>query len=227
MTGQEAVRVATDFNNAVDITGLIMTKVDGDARGGAAISMREVTGVPIKFLGTGEKLNAIEVFHPDRLSQRILGMDDVMTLIERASEAMDQEEAAKAGQKLMDGNFTLEDFLSQMQQIKRLGPLGKVLELLPGMNKMTGDVDMSNIDGELKRIEAIIYSMTPYERRNPKALKASRKRRVAMGSGTTVQELNQLLKQFRQMQQMMKQLQGGRGGKMGALKRMMGQGMRN
>jgi signal recognition particle subunit SRP54 len=229
MTGQEAVRVATDFNNAVAITGLIMTKVDGDARGGAAISMREVTGVPIKFLGTGEKLNAIEVFHPDRLSQRILGMGDVMTLIERASEAMDQEEAAKAGQKLMDGNFTLEDFLSQMQQIKRLGPLGKVLELLPGMNKMTGDVDMSNIDGELKRIEAIIYSMTPFERRHPKALKASRKRRVAMGSGTTVQELNQLLKQFQQMQKMMKQLQGsgGRGGRMGALKRMMGQGMRN
>ncbi|MCA9949613.1 MAG: signal recognition particle protein [Anaerolineales bacterium] len=222
MTGQEAVRVATDFDNAVDITGLIMTKIDGDARGGAAISMREVTGVPIKFLGTGEKLNAIEVFHPDRLANRILGMGDVLTLIETAQREMDQEEAQVAGERLMSGDFNLEDFLKQMQQIKRLGPLGKIMDMIPGMNKMSKDVDMSNAEDDLKRIEAIIYSMTLQERRNPKMIKASRKRRIAGGSGTSVQEVNQLLKQFREMQRMMKQLRkgggrrGGRGG-MGGL----------
>ena len=211
MTGQEAVRVATDFNNAVNITGLIMTKIDGDARGGAAISMREVTGVPIKFLGTGEKLNAIEEFHPDRLSSRILGMGDVLTLIERAQEEMDQEEAEKAGKRMLQGDFNLEDFLNQMQQIKRLGPIGQLLEMIPGMNKMAKDVDLSGAEGDLKRIEAIIRSMTPQERRNPKILKASRKRRVAAGSGTTVQEVNSLLKQFQEMKKMMKQLTKGRG----------------
>lgn len=211
MTGQEAVRVATDFNNAVQISGLIMTKIDGDARGGAAISMREVTGVPIKFLGTGEKLNAIEEFHPDRLSSRILGMGDVLTLIERAQEQLDQEEAEKAGKKMLQGDFNLEDFLSQMQQIKRLGPIGQLLEMIPGMNKMAKDVDLSGAEGDLKRIEAIIYSMTPEERRNPKILKASRKRRVAAGSGTTVQDVNALLKQFQEMKKMMKQLTKGRG----------------
>ncbi len=223
MTGQEAVRVATDFDNAVDITGLIMTKIDGDARGGAAISMREVTGVPIKFLGTGEKLNAIEIFHPDRLANRILGMGDVLTLIETAQQEMDQEEAQIAGERLMSGEFNLEDFLKQMQQIKRLGPLGKIMDMIPGMNKMSKDVDLSNAEDDLKRIEAIIYSMTLQERRNPKMIKASRKRRIAGGSGTTVQEVNQLLKQFREMQRMMKQLRkgggrrGGRGGMGGGL----------
>jgi len=211
MTGQEAVRVATDFNEAVNITGLIMTKIDGDARGGAAISMREVTGVPIKFLGTGEKLSAIEEFHPDRLSSRILGMGDVLTLIERAQEEMDQEEAEKAGKKMLQGDFNLEDFLNQMQQIKRLGPIGQLLEMIPGMNKMAKDVDLSGAEGDLKRIEAIIRSMTPQERRNPKILKASRKRRVAAGSGTTVQDVNALLKQFQEMKKMMKQLTKGRG----------------
>ncbi len=213
VTGQEVVRVATDFNNAVDISGLIMTKIDGDARGGAAISMREVTNVPIKFLGTGEKLNAIEEFHPDRLSNRILGMGDVMTLIEKAQTEMDQEEAQKAGERLMEGKFDLEDFLKQMQQIKRMGPIGQLLEMIPGMGKMTGDVDLSGAEGELKRIEAIIQSMTPKERRSPKIIKASRKKRIAAGSGTTVQEVNQLLKQFREMQKMMKQLRTGRGRK--------------
>lgn len=211
MTGQEAVRVATDFNEAVNITGLIMTKVDGDARGGAAISMREVTGVPIKFLGVGEKLNAIETFHPDRLANRILGMGDVRTLIEKAQTEMDQEEAAKAGERLMAGDFNLEDFLSQMQQIKKLGPLGSLLEMMPGMNKMTQDVDLSNAEDDLKRIEAIIQSMTLKERRQPKLIKASRKRRIATGSGTTVQDVNALLKQFREMQRLMKQLKSGRG----------------
>lgn len=211
MTGQEAVRVATDFDNAVDITGLIMTKVDGDARGGAAISMREVTGVPIKFLGTGEKLDAIEVFHPDRMANRILGMGDVLTLIEKAQEEMDEEEARKAGEKLLEGDFNLEDFLKQMQQIKRLGPINQLLDMIPGMGKMTKDVDMSGAEQELKRIEAIIYSMTPGERKNPKIIKASRKRRIAAGSGTSVQEVNALLKQFREMQSMMKQLRKGGG----------------
>lgn len=222
MTGQEAVRVATDFNNAVNITGLIMTKVDGDARGGAAISMREVTGVPIKFLGTGEKLSEVEMFHPDRLANRILGMGDVMTLIEKAQTEMDQEEAQKAGERLMKGEFTLEDFLKQMQQVRKLGPIGQLLEMIPGMSKMTKDVDLSSAEKDMKRIEAIIQSMTPQERRNPKILKASRKRRVAAGSGTTVQEVNALLKQFREMQNMMKQLRSGRGRGSGNLGNLMG-----
>jgi len=217
MTGQEAVRVATDFNNAVDITGLIMTKIDGDARGGAAISMREVTSVPIKFLGTGEKLNAIEEFHPDRLTNRILGMGDMMTLIEKAQTEMDQDEAQKAGERMMEGKFDLEDFLKQMQQIKRMGPIGQLLEMIPGMNKMAGDVDLSGAEGELKRIEAIIQSMTSKERRAPKIIKASRKKRIAAGSGTSVQEVNQLLKQFREMQKMMKQLRGGGKGRKGLM----------
>jgi len=217
MTGQEAVRVATDFNNAVQITGLIMTKIDGDARGGAAISMREVTSVPIKFLGTGEKLNAIEEFHPDRLTNRILGMGDMMTLIEKAQTEMDQDEAQKAGERMMEGKFDLEDFLKQMQQIKRMGPIGQLLEMIPGMGKMAGDVDLSGAEGELKRIEAIIQSMTPKERRNPKIIKANRKKRIATGSGTSVQEVNQLLKQFREMQKMMKQLRGGGRGRKGLM----------
>lgn len=211
MTGQEAVRVATDFNQAVQITGLIMTKVDGDARGGAAISMREVTGVPIKFLGTGEKLTAIEPFYPDRLASRILGMGDVLTLIEKAQSEMDQEEAAKAGERLMKGEFDLDDFLNQMQQLRKLGPLTQLMEMIPGIGKMTQGVDMSTAEQDLKRIEAIIQSMTPQERRDPKLLKASRKRRIATGSGTSVQEVNLLLKQFRDMQDMMKQMRKGRG----------------
>lgn len=213
MTGQEAVRVATDFNNAVTLTGLIMTKVDGDARGGASISMREVTNVPIKFLGTGEKVSAIEIFHPDRLADRILGMGDVMTLIEKAQAELDQDEAQRAGERMMEGKFDLEDFLNQMQQIKRLGPLGQILDMIPGMGKMTKDVDMSGAEKDLKRIEAIIQSMTPYERRNPRVIKANRKRRIANGSGTSVQEVNALLRQFQEMQKMMKQLGTGRGRK--------------
>jgi signal recognition particle subunit SRP54 len=211
MTGQEAVRVATDFHNAVTLTGLIMTKVDGDARGGASISMREVTGVPIKFLGTGEKTDAIEIFHPDRLAGRILGMGDVLGLIERAQSEMDQEEARKAGEKLLKGDFNLEDFLKQMQQIKRLGPIGQLMEMIPGMGQAMQGVDMSMAEKDMKRIEAIIYSMTPQERRKPDILKASRKRRIAAGSGTSVQEINTLLKQFMEMQRMMKQLKSGRG----------------
>jgi signal recognition particle subunit SRP54 len=211
MTGQEAVRVATDFHNAVTLTGLIMTKIDGDARGGASISMREVTGVPIKFLGAGEKLDALELFHPDRMASRILGMGDVLTLIEKAQQEYDQQEAEEAGKKLMSGKFDLEDFLAQMQQMKKLGPLGQLLEMVPGFSKMAGDVDLSSAEQDLKRIEAIIQSMTIQERRNPKLIKASRKRRIATGSGTTVQEINALLRQFQEMQGMMKQLRSGRG----------------
>lgn len=212
MTGQEAVRVATDFHQAVTLTGLIMTKIDGDARGGAAISMREVTGVPIKFLGTGEKLNAIEVFHPDRLAGRILGMGDIMTLIEHAQTEMDMEEAQRASERLVAGEFDLDDFLKQLQQIRKMGPLGKLLEMVPGMNKLAGDMDMSSAEKDIKSIEAMIQSMTAEERHNPRILKASRKRRVALGSGTTVQAVNVLLKQHREMQDLMKQLKkGGRG----------------
>ncbi len=217
MTGQEAVRVASDFNDAVELTGLIMTKIDGDARGGAAISMREVTGVPLKFLGTGEKLAGLEVFHPDRMASRILGMGDVLTLIEKAQTALDQEEAEKAGQRLLSGQFDLEDFLDQMQKVKKLGPLGQLMEMIPGMGKMTGDVDLSGAEKELKRIEAIIQSMTPEERRYPKIIKASRKRRIANGSGTSVQEVNALLRQFREMQRMMKQFRRSKGRNLASL----------
>lgn len=217
MTGQEAVRVASDFDDAVDITGLIMTKIDGDARGGAAISMREVTGVPLKFLGTDEKLTGLELFHPDRMANRILGMGDVLTLIEKAQEEIDQEEAEKASMRLLSGKFDLEDFLSQMQQVRKMGPIGKLMEMVPGMNKMTGGVDLSDAEKDLKRVEAIIQSMTVIERRNPKIIKASRKRRIAAGSGTTVQDVNTLLRQFKQMQRMMKQLKGGRGRNLAAM----------
>ncbi|MBN2471038.1 MAG: signal recognition particle protein [Anaerolineae bacterium] len=210
MTGQEAVRIAEGFNDKLQISGLILTKVDGDARGGAAISMREVTGVPIKFLATGEKLDALEVFHPDRLASRILGMGDVLSLIEKAEESFDQREAEKLQRKMLRNEFTLEDFLDQMQQVKRLGPLGQILDMLPGMNRLSKQVDLSQADEEFKKIEAIIRSMTAKERRNPKVLNASRKRRIAAGSGTEVQDVNALLKQFRQMQRMMQQISKGR-----------------
>jgi len=217
MTGQEAVRVATDFDEAVNITGLIMTKIDGDARGGAAISMREVTGVPLKFLGTDEKVTGLELFHPDRMAGRILGMGDVLTLIEKAQEELDQDEAEKAGRRLLSGKFDLEDFLGQMQQVRKMGPIGQLMGMIPGMNKMAGDIDLSNAEADLKRIEAIIQSMTSSERRHPEIIKASRKRRIATGSGTTVQDVNALLRQFKQMQRMMKQLKGGRGRNLAAV----------
>ena len=209
MTGQDAVRVADEFNKRVGITGLILTKVDGDARGGAAISVRAVTGVPIKFLGVGEKTDALEVFHPDRLASRILGMGDVLTAIEKAQAVMDQEQAARMGQKLVKGEFDLEDFRDQLQQLKKMGPLSQLLDMIPGMSQLTKDLAPEVTDQQLKVIEAIINSMTPQERRNPRIINASRKRRIAKGSGTTVMEVNDLLAQFRQMQRMMKQLTGG------------------
>jgi signal recognition particle subunit SRP54 len=200
---------------------LILTKVDGDARGGAAISMRSVTGVPIKFLGTGEKADALEAFHPDRLASRILGMGDVMTLIERAEATFDEEQAQKMERKIREASFDLEDFLEQLQQVKQMGPLDQLLDMVPGMRGITQQISPEVTNEQFKHIEAIILSMTPSERRNPRIIKGSRKKRIARGSGTTVQEVNALLRQFRQMQRVMKQLgQGPRG--MQGLMRMFG-----
>jgi signal recognition particle subunit SRP54 len=211
MTGQEAVNVANEFNRRVGLTGIAFTKVDGDARGGAAISIREVTGVPIKFLGTGERVSDLEVFYPDRLASRILGMGDVLTLIERAEASMDQEVAVEAAQKMVEGRFDLEDFLRQLQQVKKLGPLGQILDMIPGMSQYSQQISPEVTEDQFKQIESIIQSMTREERHEPRIINASRKRRIAWGSGHTVQEVNQLLREFRSMQRMMKQISSGRG----------------
>jgi len=228
MTGQDAVRVADEFNKQVGLTGLILTKVDGDARGGAAISVRAVTGVPIKFLGVGEKTDALEVFYPDRLAGRILGMGDVLTAIEKAQQVMDQEQALKVGQKLIKGEFDLEDFRDQLHQLKKMGPVSQLLDMIPGMSQLTQDISPEVTDQQMKTIEAIIDSMTPAERHNPRIINASRRRRIAKGSGTTVMEVNELLSQFRQMQRLMKQLSGGgmrgRGGMRGLMSMLGGLG---
>ncbi len=210
MTGQDAVRVAEEFNRRVPLTGLILTKVDGDARGGAALSIRAVTGVPILYLGTGEKTDALEAFQPDRLASRILGMGDMLTLIERAEAAFDQQQAREMEQKLRTATFDLEDFLEQMQQIKKMGPLDQILDMLPGFSRIKGQLPAELGDKQMKQVEAIIQSMTPEERRNPRIINSSRKRRIANGSGMTVSDVNQLLNQFRQMQRLMKQMSGGR-----------------
>jgi signal recognition particle subunit SRP54 len=223
MTGQEAVNIAAGFHQHIALTGLILSKVDGDARGGAAISMRAVTEVPIKFLGTGEKTDALEVFHPDRLASRILGMGDVLTLIERAEATFDQRQAERLERKLREASFDLEDFLDQLQQVRQMGPLSQVLDLVPGLGRLAQGVTPEVTDRQFRRIEAIILSMTPEERRSPRILNSSRKRRIAHGSGTTVQEVNTLLKQFWQMQRIMKQLGKGKGkGGLQGLMRMFG-----
>lgn len=206
MTGQEAVNVARDFNERVDLTGVVFTKVDGDARGGAALSIREVTGVPIKFLGVGEKLDAIELFHPERLADRILGMGDILTLVEKLTSAIDVEIAEDLGSRLEAGKFDLEDFLSAMQQMKKLGPIHKIMGMMPGMNDLAKQVDPELMEAQMRKTEAIISSMTRKERRNPKLLNGSRKRRVATGSGTTPTDVNDLLKQYGEMQKMVKQM---------------------
>ncbi len=218
MTGQDAVRVADEFNKAVGLTGLIMTKMDGDARGGASLSIREVTGVPIKFLAMGEKADALEPFYPDRLASRILGMGDVLTLIERAQEQIDQKQAQKLEKKLRDASFDLEDFLQQMRQVRKMGPLTQLLDMVPGFNKLAAGMPEVNeaLQGDqMKHVEALILSMTPTERAHPEIINGSRKRRIARGSGQTVQDVNQLLKSFEQMRQMMKQMaamqKGGKG----------------
>jgi signal recognition particle subunit SRP54 len=208
MTGQDAVRVADEFNKALGLTGLILTKMDGDARGGAALSVREVTGVPIKFMGTGEKTDALEPFYADRLAQRILGMGDVLSLIEKAREQIDEKQALTLQKKMQSASFDLEDFLQQMRQLRNMGPLSQLLEMIPGLGGAMRAPEMKQaLEGDqMKMVEAIILSMTPAERRDPEILNGSRKRRVARGSGTTVQDINQLLGSFKQMRQMMKQM---------------------
>jgi signal recognition particle subunit SRP54 len=211
MVGQEAVAVAEAFRDAVPLTGLVLTKIDGDARGGAALSISAVTGLPVKFLGTGEKLDGLEPFHPDRLAGRILGMGDVLTLVERAQEITDEKQAAQLAEKLRKNAFTLEDFLDQMQQLKKMGPMGQLLEMIPGMGGMAKEAQQAVDRGDMKRAEAIIRSMTRAERREPQLLNASRRRRIAVGSGTSLPEVNRLIKQFAEMQKLMKQLGGGGG----------------
>jgi len=215
MAGQESVAVAQAFVAVAPVTGIVLTKIDGDARGGAALSISAVTGLPVKFLGTGERTDALEPFHPDRLAGRILGMGDVLTLIERAQENVDQKQAEDLARKLQRNAFTLEDFLSQMQQLKKMGPIGGLLELIPGMGGAAKQAQEAVDRGDLTRVEAIIQSMTLEERRDPDMLTASRRRRIARGSGTTLQDVNRLVKQFGEMRKLMKQF--GSGGKRGML----------
>ena len=212
-TGQEAVSVATHFDEALGITGSILTKLDGDARGGAALSLKSVTGRPIKFVGVGEKLDEFEAFHPERMAGRILGMGDVVSLVEKAAEAIEEDEAARMEEKLRKGEFSLEDFLEQMRAMKKLGPLENIVGMLPGGDAALKDADLDKGQAELRRMEALICAMTPKERRQPNILNASRRRRIATGTGVKVAELNSMLNKFFQMQQMMK--------KMGKMQKMM------
>jgi signal recognition particle subunit SRP54 len=217
MTGQEAVTVAQAFKEAVPLTGLILTKIDGDARGGAALSISAVTGVAVKFMGTGEKTDALEVFHPDRLAGRILGMGDVMTLVERAQEHVDATQAAKLEEKLRKAQFTLEDFLDQIQQVQKMGPMGQLISMIPGMGGMAKEAQDAVDRGDLRRVEAIIRSMTPRERRDPAILTGSRRRRIAAGAGTDLTEVNRLIKQHAELAKLMKQFSGGRKAAMAGL----------
>ena len=217
MTGQDAVNVAKAFNDQLNIDGVILTKLDSDTRGGAALSVRAVTGKPIKFSGTGEKMGDIEPFHPDRMASRILGMGDMLTLIEKATENMDQDKTDKLGKKLQRNaaDLNLEDFLEQMQQMKKMGPLSNILGMLPGVGSKLKDVEID--ENAFKKPEAIVRSMTPQERRHPDILNASRRKRIAAGAGVTVQDVNALMRQFDQMRQMVKQMMGN---KKGAMRRM-------
>lgn len=209
MTGQDAVNTAKAFNDRLNFDGVILTKLDGDTRGGAALSIRSVVDKPIKFIGTGEKMEAIDVFHPDRMADRILGMGDVVSLVERAQEQFDLEEARKIQKKIAKDTFGFDDFLGQIQQIKKMGNMKDLMGMIPGMSKMTQQVAID--DDAFKHVEAIIHSMTPAERSQPKLLNTSRKNRIAKGSGRSIQEVNQLIKQFEQMSKMMKMMQGGKG----------------
>ncbi|MBN1692980.1 MAG: signal recognition particle protein [Dehalococcoidales bacterium] len=210
MTGQDAVRVAEEFHAKVDVTGLIMTKMDGDARGGAALSIRWVSGVPIKFIGVGEKVDALEPFYPDRLASRILGMGDVLTFIEKAEKTLDEKKALELQKKIQKSGFTLEDLLEQLNAIKKMGPIGQIVDMLPGMSKLSGKVPEDAQEAHLKKIEAIIQSMTLEERNNPSIIGGSRRRRIARGSGTATHDINQLLNQFSQMQKLIKMGAGGK-----------------
>lgn len=220
MTGQDAVNVAENFGAAVPLDGVIMTKLDGDARGGAALSVKQITGKPILFASTGEKIPDFERFHPDRMAQRLLGMGDVLSLIEQAERQVDEDEARELEKKLRKGEFTLEDFLGQIRMMRRMGPLSSLLGMLPGVGKQLKDAKVD--DSAVNRIEAIILSMTPQERRDPKIINGSRKRRIAAGSGTTIQEVGRLLNQFEQMRKVMKQMSRGKGPDMGALMQQLG-----
>ena len=212
MTGQDAVNTAKAFNDILNFEGVVLTKLDGDTRGGAALSIKSVVDKPIKFIGTGEKMEAIDVFHPDRMAERILGMGDVVSLVERAQEQYDEEEARKIQKKIAKNQFGFDDFLKQIQQIKKMGNMKDLVGMIPGAGKMMKDVDID--DDAFKGIEAIIHSMTPTERSTPSSINSSRKKRIAKGSGTSIQEVNQLMKQFTQMSKMMKMMQGGGGRKM-------------
>ena len=211
MTGQDAVNIASSFDEQIGIDGVILTKMDGDARGGAAISIRAVTGKPIKFIGTGEKLEMIEQFHPDRMASRILGMGDVLTFIEKAELAMSRKEAEELERKIRRDDFTLEDFMGSLKQLKRMGPLEQLLDMIPGMGKLKALKNFEFDENEIKRVEAIIGSMTKEERVNSSILNGSRRRRIALGSGTRIQDVNALLKQFGQVRKMMKQMKGRKG----------------
>ena len=204
MTGQDAVRVAEEFHSKVGLTGLILTKMDGDARGGAALSIRWVSGVPIKFIGIGEKLDAFEPFYPDRLASRILGMGDILTFIEKAETTLDEQKAKELAKKIRTANFDLEDFLSQLKSIKQMGPIAQLAEMLPGMSRLAGRLPDGAEEEQLKKVEAIILSMTPQERHNPNIIGGSRRRRIARGSGVKPQDINQLINQFHQMRKLMK-----------------------
>jgi signal recognition particle subunit SRP54 len=211
MTGQQAVQIAQGFDDRLNLTGMILTKMDGDARGGAAISMRTVTGVPIKYIGVGESRDALQRFEPGRLASRIMGMGDVMTIIEKAQDAVEIEEAERQAERLLAGEFTLEDFAEQLKMMRNMGPIGKILDMLPaGMANGQLDIDHQEAEQRVRYTQAILNSMTREERRKPELLNASRKRRVASGSGTSVQEVNQLLRQYRQMRKLFKQI-GKRG----------------
>jgi len=219
MTGQDAVNVAMVFLDKLDFDGIVLTKMDGDARGGAALSMKSVTGKAIKLASVGEKVDDLEVFHPDRVASRILGMGDIVTLVEKAEDTMTEERARKLEEKLRKHKFDFDDFLEQMQQLRSMGGLSKVLEMVPGMGNIAGTSGLDLDDRRMKRVEAIVQSMTREERKNPHLLNASRRRRVAAGSGTSTQDVNQLVKQFAQMQKLLKQF-SGRSGEMGMMKRL-------
>lgn len=224
MTGQDAVTIATEFDRRIGLTGIVLTRIDGDARGGAAMSMKAVTGKPIKLLGTGERVDEIELFHPDRVVSRILGMGDVVSLVEKAVETINQDEAEAMAAKFKKGSFDLDDFAKQLKQLRNMGGMGAMLKMIPGLGKMAGQLDQAGIDDSMvKRQEAILSSMTMAERQKPDILTASRRRRIANGSGTTVQDVNKLLKQFTQMQKMMKNMKKmGMGGMMKSMKSLMG-----
>ena len=208
MVGQDAINVITGFNDRLPLTGAVLTKLDGDTRGGAALSIRHLTNIPIKFIGVSEKMDGLEEFYPERMATRILGMGDIMSMLEKAESVIDQDEALKAAKKMQSGKFDLEDFLSQLNQIKKLGPLENLIKMIPGAKKM-GLTDIQIDPKDMAHVEAIVLSMTPEERRHPEILKASRKQRIAKGSGRSVEEVNRLLKQFEQMKQMMKHMKNG------------------